>query len=83
MMKHNSRSRFFIVINHVVKTLASPTDHVVSIYEFETSSFEERFLPFQPKKIFNGKSRGCQLTMSSGALNSRVYDGITLLLELT
>ena len=80
MMNHNYRSRFLVVIQHVVRMQASPTVRIVSmqnsptvhklyICKYETCRFNEPFLSFQPKNR-PGKSKACHLTEESVALNS-------------
>ena len=83
LINDNYRSRYLVVINHVVNTEALYTDHIVSIYKIKTCRFKEPFLSFQPKNIFIGKSRVCRMTEESGALNRGQYDGNSILLEMS
>ena len=57
-------------------------DGYVFVYKFEKYKFEQTFLAFHAKKFFNGKSKICQMTDFSGAVdNNSDFDGNTILLE--
>ena len=73
MMQYNFRSRYLVVINE---------NTYVSVYNYEKSKFDQPFLSFQAKNIFIGKSRVCQLTEISGAMDNSNFDGNTILLEV-
>ena len=53
----------------------------VSVYKNEKYKFDQPFLSFQAKNIFNSKSKVCQMTQFSGALNNLIFDGSTFLLD--
>ena len=53
----------------------------VSVYRYENHEFDQPFLFFQAKNIFNGESKICNMTEFSGALNNLNFDGNTVLLE--
>ena len=72
MMQNNYRSRYLVVINE---------NTYVSVYKYEKYKFDQPFLSFQPKAFFIGKSKICELTEFSGALNNHDSDGNTFLLE--
>ena len=70
MMQYNYHSKFFGII-----------DGGVYIYEYEKCKFDQAFLFFQPKHIFIGKSKICEMTEFSGANDNSDFDGNTFLLE--
>ena len=51
------------------------------VYKNEKCNFDQPFLSFQPKHIFIGKSKVCEMTEFSGAGDSSDFDGNTSLLE--
>ena len=53
----------------------------VSAFKYEKYTFDQPFLSFKAKSIFIGKSRDCQTTEFSGALNKSNFDGNTILFE--
>ena len=55
--------------------------YVVSVYKYEKYKFDQPFLSFQAKNIYIGKSKICNMTIFSGALNISNFDGSTILLE--
>ena len=69
-MQYNYRSKYLVVINK---------NTYVSVYKFEKCKFDQPFLSFQAKNIFNGKSKTCSMTDFSGALNNSNFDGNTSL----
>ena len=72
IMQCNYRSRCLVVINE---------NTYVSVYIYETNKFDQPFLSFQGINVFIGKSRICEMTDFSGALNNPNFDGNTILLE--
>ena len=39
-------------------------DGDVSVYKYEKCNFDKPFLSFQPRHIFTGKSKVCEMTVS-------------------
>ena len=72
IMQYNYRSGYLVVING---------NAYVSVYKYEKDKFVQPFLSSQAKFIFIGKSRLCEMTEFSGALNNPDFDGNTILLE--
>ena len=70
MMQYIYRSKFLVII-----------DGGVYVYKYEKSKIDQPFLSFQPKHIFIGKTKICELTDFSGAKDNSDFDGNTLLLE--
>ena len=71
IMRYKYESKYLVVI-----------DGSVYVFKYEKCKFDQRFLSFQPKHIFIGKSKVCTMTeFSGGADNSSGFDGNTLLLE--
>ena len=46
------------------------------------SIFDQPFLSFRAKNLFIGKSRVCQMTEFSGAMDNSNFNGNTILLEV-
>ena len=58
-------------------------DGGVYVYKNENCKFDQPFLSFQAKIVFVGKSRVCEMTESSGAVNKDSdFEGNNLLLEV-
>ena len=72
IMQYNYRSRYLVVKNE---------NDYVSVYKYDKYKFDQPFSSFQAKNIFIGKSRICEMTELSGALNNPDFDGKTILLE--
>ena len=54
----------------------------VYVCKYETCKIDKPFFSFKPKHIFIGKSKVCEMTELSGAVdNSSDFDGNTFLLE--
>ena len=53
----------------------------VSVYKNENYKFDQPFLSFPAKIFIIGKSRVCQMTKFSVALNKSKFDGNIILLE--
>ena len=49
----------------------------------DISNVENTIYCVKPMKIILGKSRVCNMTMFSGALNKSVFDGNTILLKIS
>ena len=64
------RSRYLIV-----------GDGDVYVYKYGNCMFDQPFLSFQPKQVFIGKSKDCELTEISEANDSSDIDGNITLLE--
>ena len=73
MMQYIYRSRYLVVINE---------NNYLSVYKFEKQKFDQPFLSFQAKHIVIGKSRVCQMTEVSGAMDNSNFNGKTILLEV-
>ena len=72
MMQHNYRNRDLVVI-----------DGDVYVYKYDRYKFDPPILSFEPKHIFIGKPKVCEMTEFSGAVdNSSDFEGNTLLLEV-
>ena len=71
-MMQNYRSRYRVVINE---------NAYVFVYKYEKYKFDQSFLSFPTKNIFISKSKICEMTECSGALNSPNFDGNAILLE--
>ena len=72
MMQYNYRSTYLVVIIENI---------YVSVDKYENNKFDQPLLYFQPKNIFTGKSRICEMTDFSVALNNPEFDVNTILLE--
>ena len=72
IMQHYYQSRYLVVI----------IDDNVNVYKYEKCKFDLPFLSFQPKHIFIGKSKVCQMTKFSEAKDNPFYDGNTILLQI-
>ena len=70
LMQYNYRSKHLVVINGDVY-----------VYKQEKIKYNQPFLSFQPKYIFIGRSKVCELTEFSGADDSSGLDDNTILLE--
>ena len=70
MMQYNYLSKNLVVI-----------DGDVNVYQYENCKFDQPFLSFQPKHIFVGISKVCEMTEFSGANDSSDFDGNSILLE--
>ena len=70
IMQYNYGNRYLVVI-----------DGDVYVYKYNRYKFDSPFLCFKPKHVFIGKSKVCEMTNFSGAVN-RDFDGNTLLLEV-
>ena len=70
-MQYNYQSKYLVIINGDVY-----------LYKYEKCKFDEPFLSFKPKHIFIGKSKVCELTQFSEAIDSFDFDGNTLLIEV-
>ena len=73
MMQYNYRSRYLVVTND---------NTYVYVYKYEKYKFDQPFLSFQAKFIFIGKSRVCEMTELSGAMDNSNFKGNTILLEV-
>ena len=51
------------------------------VYKYEKGEFEQPFLSLQPKHIFIGKSKVCEMTEFCEANDNSDFDGNTILLE--
>ena len=69
MMQYNYRSRYLIVINK--------NTHV-SVYKYEKDKFDPAFLSLQVKKFFFAKSKICEMTEFSGAMDNTNFKGSTI-----
>ena len=56
-------------------------DGDVYVYKYEKCKFDQPFLSFQPKQIFIGKSKVCEMTEVFEANDSSDSDGNTIFLE--
>ena len=70
LIQHNHCSRYLVVI-----------DGDVYVYKYEKCKFDQPFLCFQTKYVFNGKSKISEMTDFSGANDSSDFDGSIILLE--
>ena len=73
MMQYTYRSRYLVFINE---------NAFVSVFKYEKYKFDQPFLSFQAKNIFISKSRVCQLTEVSGAMDNSNFIDNTVLLEV-
>ena len=72
MTQHNYRIKYLVV-----------RDGGVYVYKYERCKFDQHFISFQPKRIFIGKSKACDLTEFSGvADNSSDFEVNSLLPEV-
>ena len=70
MIQYNYRSIYLVVL-----------DGDVYVYRYEKCKFDQPLLSFQAKYNFIGKQKFCGLTEISGADESSVFDGNTVLQE--
>ena len=70
MIQHIYQSKYLVII-----------DSVVNVYKYEKCKFDRPFLSYQPKHVFNGKSKNCPITEFSQSQDIVIFDGNTLLLE--
>ena len=70
ILQYSYRYRYLVVV-----------DSDVYIYKYEKCKFDQPFLSFQPKHIFFGKSKVCEMTDHFGANDSSGFHGSTILLE--
>ena len=70
MMQYNYWSKHLII-----------RDGGVYVYKCEKCKYDQPFLSFQPKHIFIGERKICELTIFSRANDNSDFDGNILLLE--
>ena len=59
IMQDNYRNRYLVVI-----------DGDVYVYKYDKYNFDPPFLSFKPKHVFIGKSKVCEMTEFSGAVDN-------------
>ena len=70
-MQHIYRINYLVVI-----------DGNMYVYKYERFKFDQPFPSFPTKNVFNSRSKICEMTEFSGAVdNSSDFDGNTLLLQ--
>ena len=70
MIQYNYQSEYLVII-----------DGDVYVYKYERCKFDQPFLSFKPKHNFIGKSKVCEMTQFSEAIDSSDFDGKLILLE--
>ena len=73
IIQYNYRSRYLVVINE---------NNYVSVYKYEKYKFDQPFLSFPAKNVLTGKTKICEMTEFSGALDNSNFDGNTILLDV-
>ena len=90
-MQHNYLNKYLVLIDSSNKQTSSTESNIINVkdidpdayvYEYEKFKFDQPSISFQPKHIFIGKSKVCEMTeFSGGGDNNSDFDGNTLLLE--